>query len=965
MLKDKKDYSFVSKDEMNHIVVAGKPYPTRKEKLVMLGEDEAYLREWGNQLRGMIPRMSAKASGEKIWRVKKDFAKEADEIIDLLGRSLNYDDSLIPNYNVYNYPMEGLGDVFFSQTDIDTLPEEIVLYEFENTDSKEELEVNDEIYAVRDEYAAFVSGEEEKLNELIEDKKKERDEAIHQIDSHLDSASLNAEHGHKQNVESAGEELEKKIAAIDQEYGALIKRMNDELVELNEELQKTETSAERLEISKEIEKQNCLIKQTEDSYDDAKIKAKKEYYHTVNSSAKECSLTKAKLEKDSREAKDEIQKNFIVWIESEVNNARRRVIEKFKERCTRIKKIISGSNNSGYYKAYLTVTGWDDFAEPELFCANEDYFNLRQRLTEFALRSCVYRYLNTNQYFCEFGASDAVDCYGNKIIESTKHISSFLQPGLLLRLYADYERCDAYLTKLDLWHMPMVRTPKANEGTATWGKLFIYTGRDSTTLFDRANFWGYEDGEGSQDRFFLYGNRMQTEARTENKGVYPQELRAVIELGYVNFQKTDTETEQDGFKLIRDEYHARVFMMVKFEFFDEPNEEYHKMVDEINDERDEEIKSAADALADDLTELKETYLNEIAGLEKAADEEIYNILKTVGANYARAIASVVKRYEGTESLNEELKELAVKYGIISTEATMKLNDFLREYSKDRSNVESEYFFELNPETNSSIQEIKSALKEEKQAKEKNYKETKKTIENEYGKTVAEINERYNQEIQDVYDLHRKIKEDADKARSDAYDAAENAHSMAYDAADEAFNNSMSGAKFDDKNFVFNDYYDGWVPEGYGNFEQGLRNPYKAFGWNKIFFPDEYFSGIDWVGPDLSEVAAIVSEYEIAYDKADAERSKAKDMADENHWNTLKDYIPLEETINSRIRWKATIECPCVPKYTSGSQEYHGQNINDWTEQAATWVRGVFVYHNTSHIKTGGDFSELYRDLKKG
>jgi hypothetical protein len=405
-------------------------------------------------------------------------------------------------------------------------------------------------------------------------------------------------------------------------------------------------------------------------------------------------------------------------------------------------------------------------------------------------------------------------------------------------------------------------------------------------------------------------------------------------------------------------------MMVKFEFFDEPNEEYHKMVDEINDERDEEIKSAADTLADDLTELKETYLKEIADLEKAADEEIANILKTVGADYARAIANVVKRYESNESLNEELKELAVKYGIISTEATMKLNDFLREYRKDRNNVESEYFLELNPDTNSSIQEIKSALEDEKQAKEKKYKETKKTIENEYGKTVADINERYNQQIQDIYDRHRKIKEDADKARSDAYDAAEDAHSMACDAADEEFDNSMSGAKFDGKNFVYNDYYGGWIPDG--NYEQGFRNPYKAFGWDKIFLPNEYFDETDsWVGPDLSEVSEIVSAYGIAYDKADAERSKAKDMADENHWNTLKDYIPLEETINSRIRWKATIECSCEPNFTSGSEEYHGQNINDWTEQAATWVRGVFVYHNTSHIKTGGDFEELYRELKNG
>ena len=45
MLDDRDDYHFLTENAIARVTIAGKPYAARSEKLVPIGEDEAWLRE--------------------------------------------------------------------------------------------------------------------------------------------------------------------------------------------------------------------------------------------------------------------------------------------------------------------------------------------------------------------------------------------------------------------------------------------------------------------------------------------------------------------------------------------------------------------------------------------------------------------------------------------------------------------------------------------------------------------------------------------------------------------------------------------------------------------------------------------------------------------------------------------------------------------------------------------------------
>ena len=91
MIKERKDYRFVTQNAMKRVTIDGSPYPVRDQKLILLGEDEAFFAEALRERRYATGIPGNTDYTKAILRIDHDETRKRESVKSLIGTRMFFD----------------------------------------------------------------------------------------------------------------------------------------------------------------------------------------------------------------------------------------------------------------------------------------------------------------------------------------------------------------------------------------------------------------------------------------------------------------------------------------------------------------------------------------------------------------------------------------------------------------------------------------------------------------------------------------------------------------------------------------------------------------------------------------------------------------------------------------------------------------------------------------------------------
>jgi len=279
MLENRDDYEFLTENALKRINIKGAPYPLRSQKLVITGEDEAYLREAMLERRyieGANPEKYDKAIlrvTQAVLRAKWLYDGIAEDIF-RTGKWMDADkvedyESVMPS---------GAVVTLYGQNPTSTKPAGVDAAISDAQDDIDDLndELAEDLQAKYDAFESEIEGLYEDRDAKVADAEMARDDAVSQSESSLQSALAQMESEHEAAVETITKEYQEAMDDPDADHDAARKKYEKDLLDENNGYA-MDVSARRDKARLEkSEAENECRKATWDAecdlYDEAKLK---------------------------------------------------------------------------------------------------------------------------------------------------------------------------------------------------------------------------------------------------------------------------------------------------------------------------------------------------------------------------------------------------------------------------------------------------------------------------------------------------------------------------------------------------------------------------------------------------------------------------------------------------------------------------------------------------------------------
>ena len=339
MLENRDDYEFLTENALKRINIKGAPYPLRSQKLVITGEDEAYLREAMLERR-YIKGMSADKYNSAILRITRE----------LLRAKWLYDPiSTILQYSSYEW-IDGVATerIWIDKDEAENfgsrLPQGAVISITGELVSEKPGGVDEAIQecsaAVAEANSDYGKDAKDAFNGLREDLDEmyeERDEKVSEAQSERDSA-----------VEQAQSRLESDLAQMKSEHDAAVDAIWQEYQRAMEDPDADHNAARK-------------------KYEDNLLTENNDYAMNVSARKDKARLEKAKAEDDYRKAVwdaecdlyDKAKKRYAEYAELVAGLVETRdeaISSATRTRNSTIQSIETGA----LYSGYLIISGYDE-----------------------------------------------------------------------------------------------------------------------------------------------------------------------------------------------------------------------------------------------------------------------------------------------------------------------------------------------------------------------------------------------------------------------------------------------------------------------------------------------------------------------------------------------------------------------------------------------------------------------------
>lgn len=976
MLDNREDYRFVSQEAIKHISIEGEVYPRREQKLVEVGEDMAFLEESTKTIdlkKGNTPSVT----DNEIWRVTKENYKYkgATSFRDWrLGNMVVETRKKINSFFML-FSYWKINGVWLNPQNVE-LEENVVppiIYEYKDKSGyyqrgkKERVYFEDEGYpedfnAKYDTYIQskstiskdlddFLAAKEEAYYVIVEEMEQRHIEQIGKIENEYSVA-----------LQELKQTYEEEKQQIKTDYYEVFAEKSNLMVQLEDEYINSHTYFEKDEVGKKIENLKGEMAQDEEDFINLNDEKDLEYISAKNKAATDYSVLLSTTKKEQATEKEEEEKKYKDAIE-----------EKQKEANDAIEKL----NNEWYdYEAecYLSRTTNPSDEYPHGFISeyveglyhNEPIRNaIAEFQKQFITQSCTDLYLQ------------------RELLPSSSST-------LMEALYADLEKM--YYAVISgsykCYVNPYIDTHNG------WGRSCIPIEITRGKKFHTGSL--QDDIPYDTEVGVLFGNRIMYENYKNKKGIYPEAmyiLVAIFKAASRDEKKIQTErawwiderwklwdeltdeektkaekggwydyvddfAEEPTITIVKKEKSYKIF---ELKYLKTPFSDTLDRFDAANDTHDKNIKQLYDEQAEEI---------------KTLDDEHNKALQTIEADYIAKCDSVDEQcdLELLEANKKRVEDIFSKSGKINKRIYDALIGVTNEIPADiKKDFSDEVITPANSEFNATEVDImfrRANLKsicetEKRQAQEEEntkYRAAKKTIEEKYAARIEQENERWGEEIGDIKEAHDNIKKNADKKKQDAYDAAREAYQGKIDAIEETFGVSIASISIAYGGKTYNFEYSadggGWYLGGYnlGDEWGGEWN-----GWTEIQVPSRVFVP-KTILPEIEEELAPAYEainIKNENDKqAQAERANAEAQADEEYYETTKDFLPFDYIENSRLQWGTKdlwekLVSDTIPNCTeeqSSEQDYY--------------IYDLIVKYNNEHLHTGGDFSKYYEALEK-